>query len=285
MTNIISIQRGDITICADYDKLVLPSSAPASDIERVTLEIMQGEYQARPTTRLLGPDGNFIEGPTLLVGKYGMTSFLNLPLRMPDTEEQSWLREYLTRDETLELARSIYDHGDTTYGDELAKFLYVALTHVGAQDPLNLGSPLGLVHHRSVSVGGKDEPLRDSYGVVLYVDGQELDRKRLSELNFPESDPFKGFLTIKLPKLVGQRPEIIALSDKIDREEYCESEKLRISLENALQSDENLFLTETSSSGLYVAKKVSTTTHPLLESLEIAMHLVQSTKQMVDTHK
>ena len=281
MTHIISIQRGDITISADYDKLVLPSSAPVKDIERTTLHIMQGEYQARHTTRLLGQDGNFVEGLTTLRGQYGqMTRFQNLPLRTSQSVSVA-SENYLSRDETLELARSIYDHGDTTYGDELTKFLYCTLTHVGAQGPM-----MGIFHQRLISVGNKDEPLRNSHGTVLYVDGEMLSKPQLSKLGFPEADPFKGFLGIKLPQLVGQRPEIIALSDKIDREEYRDSAKLRTSLETALQSADGLFLTETSSSGLYIAQKVSTTsTLPFLDSVEGSMHLVQGTHQMMNMYK
>ncbi len=281
MTHLVSIKRGDVTINADYDKLVLPSSAPMKDIEQTILEITLGEYKVRPNTRLLGRDGDFIEVPSLLKKKYGeITAFRQLPLRIAHSDSVASFRGYLSRNETLELARSIYDHGDISYGDELTKFLYCVLTHVGAQGPM-----LGIFEQHLISVSNREDPLRNSHAMVLYADGEMLSKQRLSELGFPESDPFKGFLALKLPYLVGQRPEIIALSNKINREEYRDSAKLRASLETALQRGEGLFLTETSSSGLYIAKKVSNSTLSLLDSLDRTMDLVQGILQLANRYK
>src|SRR3989338_695265 len=267
MTNIVLFRSGDITISADYDELVLTSSAPVKGIERITREIMQGEYQVRPIARLLGGDGNFLEGPSLLKETYGETAcFRQLPFRTAHSTASS--RNYLSGNEALELARSIYDHGESNYGDELTKFLYCVLAHVGTQ---------GVFEQRLISVSNRDDPLRNSHAAVLYVDGEMLSKQRLSELSFPESDPFKGFLGIKLPSLIGQRPEIIALSDGISKQEYGDSPQLRASLETVLQYSDNLFLTQTSSSGLYITEKVSTSTLPFLGSLNATMHLVQYT--------
>ncbi len=278
MASIISIQRGDITISANYDALQLTSASSFEKIERTSLDIMRREYQTSEKTRLLDPSGNFAEVPSLLRAKYGQyPKFGYIPLRPAIPGTSTVKEDYLSRNEALELARSIYDQGDSAFGDELTKFLYVVLTSVGAEGPM-----LGLFDRRPISVGSKDEPLRGSHGVVLHVDGKELQKSTLKSIGFPEPHYFTGFLCFKLPYLIGQYPEAVVLSDIIPRKEYHTSLDLRQSLESALGSDSALFLTETAQSGdLHVATKPHLHIGSPVQNIIDAMQNIERTSMRV----
>lgn len=136
---------------------------------------------------------------------------------------------YFSRNEFLEIARSVYDHDNTTYGDEMTKFLYCVLTYLGAE------GPMAGIEQNSIFFAEAGDDLIGNHGILAYVDGSRLSKKRAAELEFLEPDYFQGLVGIKLPKLLSQAPEVYAVSGKI--EEYGSSPEVHQRLETKLRND------------------------------------------------